>query len=87
MGKDSKMLITIHRIHGDPLKFEVELTEAKSMGLSEDIERALSRSALAIEANNTLYIIPYSNIQHLECTPSPEVLPMNMIKNAKLVTE
>ena len=85
MTENNPVIVTVYRIHGEPLKFEVELSEAKAMGLSEDIERALSRSALAIEANGSLYIIPYSNIQHLECTPAPEILPLNMIRNAKLV--
>lgn len=87
MSENNHIVITIYRIHGEPLTFEVELTEAKTMGLSEDIERALSRSALAIEADGKLYIVPYSNIEHLEVDPAPEVLPMNMIKNAKLVLE
>ncbi len=86
MSENSRAAITVYRIHGEPLKFEVEWTEAKTMGLGEDIEQALSRTALAIEANGTLYIIPYSNIQHLECTPAPEILPLNMIRNAKLIS-
>jgi len=86
MIENNRVAITVYRVHGEPLKFEVELTEAKVMGLSEDIERSLSRTALAVEANGTLYIIPYSNIQHLECTPAPEVLPLNMIRNAKLIS-
>ena len=87
MSDNKKVVITVYRIHGDPMTFEVTLTEAKTMGLSEDIDKALSRSALAIEADGILFIVPYSNIEHLECSPAPEVLPMNMIKNAKIVTE
>ncbi len=86
MSENNRAAITVYRIHGEPLKFEVEWTEAKTMGLSEDIEQALSRSALAIEASGTLYIVPYSNIQHIECIPSPEILPLNMIRNAKLIS-
>ena len=85
MNEINKPTITIYRIHGEPLKFEVELTAAKEMGLSGDIERALSRTAMAIEANGTLYIIPYSNIQHIECTPTPETLPIFIMRNAKLL--
>jgi len=85
MNDNNRPVITIYRIHGKPLKFEVELTEAKEMGLSGDIEQALS--AMAIEANGTLYIIPYSNIQHIECTPSPEILPIFIMRNAKLLSD
>jgi len=87
MNDINKPTITIYRIHGKPLKFKVELTAAKEMGLSGDIEQALSRSAMAIEANGTLYIIPYSNIQHIECIPSPETLPIFVMRNAKLLSD
>ena len=79
--------MTIYRIQGEPLKFEIELTAAKEMGMSGDIEQALSRSAMAIEANGTLYVIPYSNIQHIECTPTPEILPIFIMRNAKLLSD
>ncbi len=79
--------MTIYRIHGEPLKFELEITAAKELGLSGDIEEALSRSAIAIEANGTLYVVPYSNIQHIECTPTPETLPIFIMRNAKLISD
>ena len=87
MSENNKPTITIHRIHGEPLKFEVELTAAKEMGLSGDIEQSLSREAMAIEANGTLYIVPYSNIKHIECTPTPEVLPIFIMRNARLLSD
>ncbi len=87
MNEINKPTITIYRIHGEPLKFEVELTAAKEMGMSEDIEQALSRSAMAIEADGTLYVVPYSNIEHIECTPTPEILPIFIMRNAKLLSD
>ncbi len=87
MNDKNKPTITIHRIHGDPLKFEVELTAAKEMGLSGDIEQSLSREAMAIEAEGTLYIIPYSNINYIEATPTPEILPIFIMRNAKLISD
>ena len=75
--------LTIYRIHGEPLKFEVELTQAKKIGLSGDIEQSLSRSAIAIEADGKLYMVPYNNIQHIECDPAPESLPISMIRGAR----
>lgn len=75
--------LTIYLIHGDPLKFEIELTEAKELGLGTDLEQALTRNAMAIEAEGKLYFIPYSNVQYIECTPVPDVLPITIIRNAK----
>ncbi len=87
MNDKNKPTMTIYRIHGEPLTFEIELTAAKEMGLSGDIEQGLSRSALAIEADGTLYVIPYSNINYIECTPTPETLPIFIMRNAKLLSD
>jgi protoporphyrinogen oxidase len=75
--------LTIHLIHGDPMKFEVEMTEVKKLGLSDDIEQALNRNAMAIEAEGKLYMIPYSNVQYIESDPSPDDLPIYIIRDAK----
>ena len=87
MDDDNKPTMTVYRIHGEPLIFEIQLTAAKEMGLSSDIEQGLSRSALAIEADGTLFVIPFSNIEHVEYNPAPETLPIFIMRNAKLLTE
>jgi hypothetical protein len=87
MDDDNKPTMTVYRIHGEPLTFEIQLTAAKEMGLSGDIEQGLSRSALAIESDGTLYVIPYSNIEHVEFTPAPEILPIFIMRNARLLSE
>ena len=87
MNDNNRPVLTIYRIHGESLKFELEITAAKEIGLSGDIEEGLSRSAMAIEANGTLYVVPYSNIQHIECTPTPETLPIFIMRNAKLISD
>ncbi|MBM2830805.1 MAG: hypothetical protein HW411_1595 [Gammaproteobacteria bacterium] len=83
MSENDILTITVYLIHGEPIKFEVHLSEAKELGLGEDIERSLIRSAMAVELDNKLIIIPYSNIQYIECDPAPSVLPLNMIRGAK----
>jgi hypothetical protein len=80
-----QVTITIHFIHGEPLKISVTPTEAKMMGISEDLERALQRNAMAIEVDNKLQIIPYSNIKYVEIDPSPEGLPFTVIQDAKRI--
>jgi hypothetical protein len=87
MDDNNKPTMTIYRIHGEPLTFEIQMTAAKEMGLSGDIEQGLSRAALAIEANGTLYVIPYSNIEHIEFTPAPEILPIFIMRNARLLSD
>jgi hypothetical protein len=85
MGTNRKVTLVIYLVHGEPLKFEVELTQAKEFGLGKDIEQGLSRNAMAIEAEGKLYLIPYSNIRYVECSPIQDVLPQNMIRDAKRI--
>lgn len=83
MSSNDLLTVTVHLVHGEPVKFEVRLTEAKEFGLGEDIERSLNRNAMAVELDKKLIIIPYSNIKYVECDPAPSVLPLNMIRGAK----
>jgi len=85
MADNTQATITIHLVHGEPLKFSLELTEAKKMGVSEDIERALQRNSMAIEADNKLRIIPYSNVKYVEIDPAPTGLPITIIQGAKQI--
>jgi hypothetical protein len=83
MTDKKQVTITVHLVHGEPLKFSLEPSEAKKLGVSEDIERALQRNGMAIEADNELLIIPYSNIKYVEINPAPENLPFTIIQDAK----
>lgn len=80
---DNPLTVTVHLVHGEPIKFEVRFSESKGLGLGGDIEHSLTRTAMAIELDHKLVIIPYSNIQYVECDPAPSVLPLNMIRGAK----
>lgn len=83
MSSKDLLTVTVHLVHGEPVKFEVRLTEAKEFGLGEDIEKSLNRNAMAVELDKKLIIIPYSNIKYVECDPTPDVLPLNMIRGAR----
>ena len=83
MADNNQVTITVHLVHGEPLKFSLDPSEAKMLGISEDLERALQRNSMAIEADNQLKIIPYSNIKYVEIDPAPENLPVTIIRGAK----
>ena len=83
MDTSKKVTLIVNLVHGDPLVFEIELTEAKEYGLGKDIEQALARNAMAIESEGKLYVIPYNNVRYIECSPLQDVLPQNLIRNAK----
>ena len=80
---DNLLTISVHLVQGETIKFEVQLSESKGLGLGGDIEHSLTRTAMAIELDHKLVIIPYSNIQYVECDPAPSILPLNMIRGAK----
>jgi hypothetical protein len=86
MAETEQLIITIYLVHGDPLKFSLEPTQAKKMGFSEDLERALQRTSMAIEIDGKLMIVPYSNIQYVEIDPAPSGLPITIIQGAKHLT-
>lgn len=83
MNDSDILTVTVHLVHGEPIKFEVRLSAAKEFGLGEDIERSLTRNAMAVELNKKLVVIPYSNIKYIECDPAPSVLPLTIIRGAK----
>jgi hypothetical protein len=83
MNGNDLLTVTVHLVHGDPIKFEVSLSAAKEYSLGEDIEQSLLRNAMAVEIDKKLVMIPYSNIKYVECDPAPSVLPLNMIRGAR----
>ncbi len=87
MAENDQVIITIYLVHGEPLKFSVEPTEAKKMGASEDLERALQRPGMALEIDQKLMIVPYSNIQFVEIDPAPSRLPITIIQGAKRISD
>lgn len=87
MTDNNRVTITVYLVHGAPLKFSLEPSEAKKMGASEDLERALQRNGMAIEADNKLRIIPYSNIKYVEIDPAPPGLPFTIIQGAKQLSD
>lgn len=87
MSETEQIIITIYLVHGKPLKFSVDPSAAKLMGVSQDLEHALQRTGMAIEIDGKLMIIPYSNIQYVEFDPAPSGLPITIIQGAKKISD
>jgi hypothetical protein len=81
MAGENEFTITIHLIHGEPIKFKARVTDAELATKADDIEYLLKRYALAMEVDKRLLIVPYSNIRYIEVFPSPPQLPVFIIKN------
>jgi hypothetical protein len=85
MDSSEQVTVTIYFVEGEPLRFTVLPDEAKLLGLSDDVQQAMQRTAMAVEIDNSLKIIPYSNIKYIEIDPAPSGLPITVIKGAKRV--
>jgi hypothetical protein len=83
MDSSEQVTVTIYFVEGEPLRFTVLPDEAKLLGLSDDVQQAMQRTAMAVEIDNSLKIIPYSNIKYIEIDPAPSGLPITVIKGAK----
>jgi hypothetical protein len=77
--------VTINLVHGNPIRFNVELPEWRLLGLGGDIEEAQSRNVVAVELDRKLLMIPYSNIRSIEVDPAPPELPKHLLRGARTV--
>ena len=82
-GGNPVYAVTINLVHGDPLRFRVQLPEWRLMGLGDDIEKAQLRNLMAIELDGKLVMIPYSNIRFIQIDPVPEELPKHILRGAR----
>ena len=85
MAADNEFTITIHLIHGNPIKFKASVSNADLATKADDIEYMLKRYALATEVDKKLLIIPYNNIKYIEVFPAPPNLPLFIIKDGKSI--
>ena len=85
MAGDNEFTITIHLIHGNPIKFKASVSNSDLATKADDIEYMLKRYALATEVDKKLLIIPYNNIKYIEVFPAPPNLPLFIIKDGKSI--
>ncbi|MGE5359273.1 MAG: hypothetical protein ACM3NQ_09660 [Bacteroidales bacterium] len=50
-----------------------------------NVRKALEADRLLVEVDGNLLFIPLANVKYLQVTPSPDVLPPNVLRNARLV--
>jgi hypothetical protein len=77
--------VTIYLVHGERIRFRVELPEWRLLGLGGDIEKAQSRNMFGVELDGKLVLIPHTNIRSIEIDPVPPELPKYMLKGAKSI--
>lgn len=75
--------ITIYLNHGEPIRAVVEADEAKLLGISDDIEKALERHSLVLLLDGKLLQIPYTSIRSIEIDPAPPNLPNWLLRGRR----
>ena len=75
--------ITIHLLHGEPIRARVTSDEARRLGVSDDIEKAVHRTAMMLVLDGKLLMIPFANIKFVEIEPAPANLPVWLLQGKR----
>ena len=80
--------LTVHLVHGGPIKFEVtNLSDAKLMGVVDDLEKAKTNNLFVFDLDGKLMMIPYNSINYIECDPVPPDLTYTMLRGTKRLSD
>jgi hypothetical protein len=50
-----------------------------------NVRKALEADRLIVEVDGDLVFIPLSNVTYLRVTPAPDMLPSNVLRNARMI--
>ncbi len=53
--------------------------------ISANVRKALEADRLIVEVDGNLLFVPLANVKYLQVTPAPDMLPTNVLRNARLV--
>ena len=86
MDENRSFILTIHLVHGDPIKVEVaNLSDAKMMGLVDDLEKAKASNMFILDLDGKLMFIPYNSINYIECEPVPPDLTYKILRGTRIL--
>jgi hypothetical protein len=52
--------------------------------IAANVRKALEADRLLVEVDGSLLFIPLANVKYLQVTPAPDVLPANVLRNARI---
>ena len=85
MSEDNPSItITIHLVHGEPIRARVTADDARRLGVSDDLEKAVHRTAMTLVLDGKLLMIPFANIKFVEIEPAPLNVPVWMLQGKRL---
>ncbi|WP_455233876.1 hypothetical protein [Thiogranum longum] len=73
--------LTIHFTDTTKLSF-IFPQQADENIMAQKVKQLLDNEQLAIEADESLFVIPMSNVKYLQAYPAPSKLPDNVIQGA-----
>jgi hypothetical protein len=86
MSDTQRLTMTLNLIHGDPIRFCVDVDKVRKRNLASNIEAAMSSSYLGVVLNGKLSLVPTSNLESVELEPIEEmVLLKGVVTDAKPV--
>ena len=50
-----------------------------------NVRKALEADRILVEVDGALLFIPLNNVKYIQVTPAPDVLPPNVLRNARMV--
>jgi len=83
MGTMATMII--HFTDGTKVAFRYpKITDATT--LATKIRKGLEQDKIVVDTFDGLIIIPVSNIKYIQVSPSPEILPDGVIRDAEIIS-
>ena len=76
--------LTVHFTDTTSLSF-IFPQQSDDAVMAQRVKEILSRDQLAIEADESLFVIPMSNVKYIQAYPAPDKLPDSVIQGATLV--
>jgi hypothetical protein len=76
--------MTVHFTDGSKMNLSFPKQVKSDETVSVRLEKILDRSALLVEADGALLVLPFSNVKYLQVYPSPPKLPDYVIKDASV---
>lgn len=82
-----KRIVTFHFIDGTSISVAFpKQGGADAPTLLANVKKALEAERIPIEIGGQLLLIPMRNVKYVQITPSPEVLPTDIIRGAQIVS-
>jgi len=84
---NSKRRVTFHFIDGTSISVTFpKQGGADSTTMLANVKKALEAERIPIEVGGQLLLIPMRNVKYVQISPSPEVLPKDIIRGAQVIS-